>query len=185
MRATHIYLAKIRPFHLAVPVNSVPKARNFYGGLLQCVEGRRDGNVWQDYNFFGHQLVVHHVGPNYNGADFFNDVDNDAVPVPHFGVCLTIPQFRTLEKRLKAYNAISTKSGRAKFLRSSRVANKSDPIEWVSPIKFMVEPHLRFEGMPGAQYTMFFKDPSGNNLEFKAMLKDRNLFAKYDVAKTK
>ena len=49
-------------------------------------------------------------------------------------------------------------------------------------VEFIIEPHLRFQGMPGEQYTMFFKDPSGNNLEFKAMTRPQNLFAKYNVA---
>lgn len=86
------------------------------------------------------------------GADWFNPVDGDEVPVPHFGVVLTTEEFHALAARLKAVN-----------------------------VKFIIEPHLRFEGQPGEQYTMFFKDPSGNNLEFKAMAKPENLFAKYNV----
>ena len=72
--------------------------------------------------------------------------------MPHAGLALTVEQFHALADRLK--NA---------------------------GVKFIIEPHLRFQGMPGEQYTMFFKDPSGNNLEFKAMTKPENLFAKYNV----
>lgn len=82
----------------------------------------------------------------------YADVDKDMVPVPHFGVCLTVPQFKTLADHLRA-----------------------------NAVKFLVEPHLRFEGKPGEQWTMFFKDPSNNNLEFKAMSNPKNLFAKYYV----
>ena len=74
------------------------------------------------------------------------------VPVPHFGVALQIDEFHELSARLK---------------------NAS--------IKFIIEPHRRFEGQPGDQWTMFFKDPSGNNLEFKSMMKPENLFARYDI----
>jgi len=74
------------------------------------------------------------------------------VPVPHFGVCLTVPQFHTLAERLKQQQ-----------------------------VQFIIAPHIRFEGQPGEQWTMFFKDPSGNNLEFKAMTNPNNLFAKYYV----
>ena len=145
----------LRPFHLAIPTHSVPRCREFYGKLLGCTEGRRDGDRWQDYNFFGHQLVCHFVGDKYTAPDFHNPVDDKEVPVPHFGVCITPKQFHSLAARLKKHP---------------------------KHIKFIVEPYLRFKGMPGAQYTMFFKDPSGNNLEFKAMLVEENLFAKYDVA---
>lgn len=72
------------------------------------------------------------------------------MPVPHFGVALTVDEFHALSKRVQGLN-----------------------------IKFVVEPHLRFVGRKGEQWTMFFKDPSGNNLEFKAMTTSENLFAKY------
>jgi extradiol dioxygenase family protein len=76
----------------------------------------------------------------------------DEVPVPHAGLALTLKEFHDLAERLKEHG-----------------------------IEFIIEPHLRFEGQPGEQYTMFFKDPSGNNLEFKAVTKVDNLFAKYNV----
>jgi extradiol dioxygenase family protein len=146
----------IAPFHLAIPVHSVPEARDFYGGVLGCAEGRRDGDRWQDYNFFGHQLVCHFTTPTFKAQDYFNPVDTKNVPVPHFGLCLTVAEFRKLADRLER-----------------RVGDGK--INWV------IRPVLRFEGMPGEQWTMFFKDPSNNNIEFKAMTTAANLFAKYDV----
>lgn len=72
--------------------------------------------------------------------------------MPHAGLALTVDQWHELAQRLRDHG-----------------------------VEFIIEPHLRFEGQPGEQYTMFFKDPSGNNLEFKAMTKVENLFAKYNV----
>ena len=88
----------------------------------------------------------------YKGLKLYNNVDADMVPVPHFGCCLSVADFQALAAKLKAAN-----------------------------VKFMVEPHVRFVGKPGEQWTMFFEDPSGNNLEFKAMANPDNLFAKYYV----
>lgn len=79
-------------------------------------------------------------------------MDGDDVPVPHFGLALSVPQFKELVVRLRNNGII-----------------------------FIVEPHKRFVGQPGEQWTMFFKDPSGNNLEFKAMTTPENLFTKYNV----
>lgn len=81
-----------------------------------------------------------------------NPVDGDEVPVPHAGLALTVEQFHELAERVRE-----------------------------AGVKFIIEPHLRFKDAPGEQWTMFFKDPSGNNLEFKAMTKMENLFAKYNV----
>lgn len=83
-------------------------------------EGRRADDKWQDYSLNGHQIVCHYVGDNYRCQDFVNPVDGDEVPVPHFGVVLTEPLFHELSERLKAHN-----------------------------IKFIIEPHKRFLGMPG------------------------------------
>jgi len=142
------------PFHLAIPVNSMKEARSFYGGIMALAEGRRSEDKWQDYSLFGHQLVCHYVGDDYRCADYFNPVDGDEVPVPHFGaVCETQEQFDTLAQRLR--NA---------------------------DVMFIIPPTLRFKGMPGEQWTMFFKDPSNNNLEFKFVTHPENLFAKYNVA---
>jgi len=138
----------LSPFHLAIPVHDLQLAKEFYGGILGFKEGR-SSTKWQDYNFFGNQVVCHWVGENYRGADYFNPVDGDEVPVAHFGACLTREQFDSLAERLKS-----------------------------SGIKFVIEPHLRFHGQRGEQMTMFFKDPSNNNLEFKAMTNPDFLFEK-------
>jgi len=106
---------------------------------------------------YGHQIVTHLVGADYRGRDFYNPVDRDYVPVPHFGVCLTVDQFHELAAKLRA----------------------------IPEIKFVIEPHLRFQGQPGEQWTLFFKDPSNNSLEFKAMTNPANLFAKYTVIESK
>ena len=119
-------------------------------------EGRRSENKWQDYSLFGHQIVCHFVGEQYRCPDFYNPVDGDEVPVPHFGCVLTETQFFELRDRLLAQN-----------------------------IQFIVQPHKRFIGQPGEQWTMFFKDPSGNNLEFKSMTNPNYLFAKYNVQDNK
>lgn len=95
--------------------------------------------------------IVAHLVPGWSAASHENAVDGDAVPVPHMGVCLPIDEFHALAERLQG------------------------------KVTFIIEPHLRFKGMPGEQWTMFFKDPSGNSLEFKAMTNPGNLFAKYRV----
>ena len=136
----------LRPFHLAVPVNSLKEAREFYGGILQLSEGR-SSERWIDYDMMGHQFVVH-LDETYQAQCAHNPVDGHAVPTPHFGVVLTLEDWEALAERLRAAN-----------------------------VAFIIEPTIRFRGQPGEQATMFFKDPSGNALEFKA-LKDLNaLFA--------
>jgi extradiol dioxygenase family protein len=120
---------------------------------LGLKEGRRSEDKWQDYSLYGHQIVCHFVGENYRCIDYYNPVDGDEVPVPHFGAVLTEQQFMELWEKLKEHG-----------------------------ITFIVQPHKRFVGQPGEQWTMFFKDPSGNNLEFKSMAQPQNLFAKYNVS---
>uniref|UniRef100_A0A7S0UNN6 VOC domain-containing protein n=1 Tax=Polytomella parva TaxID=51329 RepID=A0A7S0UNN6_9CHLO len=142
--------AAITPFHLAFPVRDVEEARQFYTTILGCTEGR-SAATWVDFNLYGHQIVAHLVR-GFNAESHCNQVDGDAVPVPHFGLVLSVSQFHDLAARFKQHN-----------------------------VKFVIEPHLRFEGKPGEQWTMFFKDPSGNALEFKAMTNPNNLFAKYYV----
>lgn len=140
------------PFHLAVPVHCMTSARSFYGDILGLVEGRRAGDKWQDYSLFGHQIVCHYVGEDYRCLDYYNPVDGDEVPVAHFGAVLSLDEFNNMARSLKENNT-----------------------------KFIIEPTLRFEGQPGEQWTMFFKDPSGNNLEFKHLTHPENLYARYDV----
>ena len=133
-------------FHLAIPVRDLPSARAFYGTTLGFPEGRSDER-WTDFDMYGHQLVVHEVdGAGRVAAT--NPVDGDDVPVPHFGVLLTIEEWHSLASRL----------GRA-------------------GVEFVIEPHVRFAGQPGEHHTMFFLDPSGNALEFKAFADDEQVFA--------
>ena len=130
------------PFHLAIPVNDLEKSRNFYKNILGCEEGR-SSNHWVDFNFFGHQLVIHFKEKESDNTKT-NPVDGKDVPIPHFGVILEWNDFHDFSKKL---------------------------IE--KKINFIIEPYIRFEGLPGEQATMFFKDPCGNALEFKSF-KDLN-----------
>ncbi|MDN7125601.1 VOC family protein [Pseudidiomarina sp. 1APP75-32.1] len=136
----------VRPFHLAIPVDNIARAREFYGDVLGCSEGR-SAEEWVDWDFYGHQLVTH-LAPEQTGVAHHNPVDGHAVPVPHFGVVLTMENWREL---------------------ADRVAAKG--------IQFVIEPHVRFAGKPGEQATMFFYDYSGNALEFKAFKDLSQLFA--------
>ena len=138
----------LQPFHLAVPVNDLAEARRFYGGLLGCAEGRSSPD-WVDFDFFGHQLVAH---VDHSGAPrlpVYNAVDGKDVPVPHFGVVLEWDHWHQLADKLRG-----------------------------AGIKFGIEPGIRFKGQVGEQATMFFQDPSGNALEFKAFRDVGQLFAK-------
>ena len=137
----------IQPFHLAIPVQDLEKCRTFYRDILNCEEGRSSEH-WVDFNFFGHQLVIHQKD-GFNPERISNPVDGHDVPVPHFGVVLTMAQFDALAARLREHK-----------------------------IKFELEPVIRFKGMVGEQATMFFLDPSGNALEFKAFEGQSQLFAK-------
>lgn len=134
------------PFHLAIPVSNLKKAREFYSIALGFVEGRSSSD-WVDYNFFGHQLVIHKTSNRI--INNHNDVDGQSIPVPHFGVILNMNVWINFKERLMSQN-----------------------------IKFVVEPHIRFENTAGEQATMFFLDPCGNALEFKAFHDINNLFKK-------
>ncbi|MFD2518098.1 VOC family protein [Salinimicrobium flavum] len=138
----------IQPFHLAIPVDDLEKARTFYRDTLGCREGRSSDH-WVDFNFFGHQLVIHYKEPAGEKPVASNPVDGKDVPIPHFGVVLEWEAFHELA------NQLETKQ-----------------------ISFVIEPYIRFEGKVGEQATMFFKDPSGNALEFKAFRNMDQLFAK-------
>ena len=142
-------MTDLRPFHIAFPVDDLAAARQFYGGLLGCPEGR-SSEQWIDFNLFGHQIVAHHK-PAEAAADpaHSNPVDGHAVPIPHFGVVLTQSDWKELAERVKA-----------------------------AGVRFVIEPYTRFEGEVGEQSTMFFLDPSGNALEFKAFADLDQLFAK-------
>ncbi len=134
----------LRPFHLAIPVDNIEVAKEFYGLKLGFSEGRSDDH-WVDFNFFGHQLVCHIGEPN----TFSNEVDGKDVPIPHFGIVLGWEDFDIFSKKIKSNN-----------------------------IDFIIDPYLRFEGLPGEQKTMFFKDPFGNALEFKSFKDDDDIFKK-------
>ena len=136
-----------RPFHLAFPVHDLAAARAFYGGMLGCTEGR-SSDAWVDFDLYGHQIVAH-LDPAAKPVAVSNPVDGHDVPVPHFGVVLTMDAWRALSDRLKAAGT-----------------------------RFGIEPHIRFVGQPGEQATMFFCDPSGNALEFKAFADDAMVFAR-------
>ncbi|MEL6899156.1 MAG: VOC family protein [Planctomycetota bacterium] len=145
---------ELTPFHLAFPVHDLGAARYFYGELLGCPEGR-SSDRWIDYDFFGHQIVAHqtedataHTDAD-SGSDTSNPVDGHDVPVPHFGVVLSWDAWHALADRLRSAN-----------------------------ITFVIAPYIRFEGQIGEQATMFFKDPSGNALEFKSFRDPSQLFAK-------
>jgi extradiol dioxygenase family protein len=136
----------LAPFHLAIPVDDIEAARRFYGGVLGLSEGRSD-TKWIDWNFRGHQVVTHQVdrAPEHAGA---NPVDGHQVPVPHFGLVLSVDEFTDLAARLRSAGT-----------------------------NFVIEPYVRFAGEPGEQWTMFLLDPAGNALEFKAFADIDQLFA--------
>lgn len=134
-------------FHLAFPVHDLAAARDFYGGVLGCPEGR-SSDTWIDFYLFGHQVVAH-LQPGRAGVETSNPVDGRDVPVPHFGVILSPAQFDTLAERVRR-----------------------------AGVPFVIEPYVRFRGQPGEQHTMFFLDPSGNALEFKAFADPSRIFEK-------
>ncbi len=134
-------------FHLAFPVRDLSEARAFYGTLLGCPEGR-SSDEWVDFDFFGHQIVAH-LSADSVSDKAHNEVDGEQVPVRHFGVILTMKEWRTLADRLKQSN-----------------------------VDFVIAPDIRFEGLPGEQATFFICDPSGNALEFKAFDDESRIFAR-------
>ena len=88
-----------QPFHLAIPVHDLAAAREFYGGLFGCAEGR-SSDEWVDFDFFGHQVVAH-LDPTKRRHVHHNDVDGKDVPVPHFGVVLEWGAWQSLAERLR------------------------------------------------------------------------------------
>ncbi len=107
----------------------------------------RSSPDWVDFDFFGHQIVAHKVAAQAM-SDVTSLVDGDNVPVRHFGVVMALPEWEALATKLKA-----------------------------AAVAFVIEPHIRFKGLPGEQATMFFLDPFGNALEFKAFANPDQLFA--------
>lgn len=138
----------LSPFHLAIPVHDLPAARRFYGQVLGLAEGRSSGQ-WVDFDFFGHQLVIHeHPRTASQERAHTNPVDGHDVPVPHFGVVLPWDDWHMLADRLRTHG-----------------------------VRFVIAPHIRFKGQVGEQATLFFHDPCGNALEFKAFKDPGQLFA--------
>ena len=141
---------KLNPFHIAIPVRDVAESRLFYSTVLECAEGRSD-TTWVDFNLYGHQFVCHlnpNIGKDSKLDSHYNPVDGHGVPVPHYGVVLEMDQWEALAEKLKKHG-----------------------------IEFIIEPCVRFKGEPGERATMFFLDPSGNALEFKAFQDMSQLFA--------
>ena len=132
-------------FHLAMPVDDLDAAREFYGNVLGCSQGRSD-TTWVDWNLRGHQVVTH-LAPSGTGR-IHNPVDGHDVPVPHFGLILSINEFHQLADRLRR-----------------------------AETTFVIEPYVRFAGETGEQWTMFLYDPAGNALEFQAFADDAQIFA--------
>jgi extradiol dioxygenase family protein len=142
-------MSTLTPFHIAFPVDDLSAAREFYGRVLGCAEGR-SSEQWIDFDLYGHQIVAHLQPKSTDAIDAHrNPVDGHEVPVPHFGVVLDMADWHTLAERLKAAGT-----------------------------RFVIEPYIRFKGQTGEQATMFFHDPAGNALEFKAFADRSQLFAK-------
>ena len=131
------------PFHLAIGVSNLEKARQFYGDLLGAKEGR-SSSLWVDFHFFGHQLTCHLIQNKETGFVYSNPVNNKEVPIPHFGVILSVQKFQRLENKLKRHNIV-----------------------------FIIEPQIRLKNQPGEQKTMFFKDPFGYFIELKTFTKEK------------
>ncbi len=132
-------------FHLAMPVDDLDEARRFYGHTLGCPQGR-SAPTWVDWDLRGHQVVTH-LAPS-RADRILNPVDGHDVPVPHFGLILSIAEFHELADRLRTAGTM-----------------------------FVIEPYVRFAGETGEQWTMFFYDPAGNALEFKAFADETQIFA--------
>jgi extradiol dioxygenase family protein len=133
-----------------MPVHDLAAARQFYGDVLGCPEGR-SAPTWVDFDLYGHQFVAHLDERLNSGAvdHLKNPVDGHDVPVPHFGVLLEPDDWTTLAARLDD-----------------------------AGVDFVIEPHTRFAGEVGEQSTMFLLDPSGNALEFKSFADDSQVFAR-------
>ncbi|RED18136.1 VOC family protein [Pontivivens insulae] len=132
-------------FHLAYHVTDLEVARQFYGSVLGCAEGRST-ETWVDFDFFGHQVSLH-LGTPFETTNT-GKVGAHMVPMPHLGVVLSLSDWQELRARLEAAGT-----------------------DWV------LAPTVRFEGEPGEQWTMFFRDPSGNPIEIKGYADTSGIFA--------
>ncbi|PWK50762.1 VOC family protein [Pleionea mediterranea] len=143
-------MSQVNPFHVAVPVHDLAECKTFYTELLDCKVGR-ESDHWIDLDLMGHQFVLH-LDPSLDPKtvkQHCNPVNGKQVPVPHYGVILTLEHWKSLAEHLRQHK-----------------------------IDFIIEPYIRFEGQPGEQATMFFMDPAGNALEFKAFADFSQIFAK-------
>jgi extradiol dioxygenase family protein len=123
-------------------------AARAFYGKLLGCPEGRSADTWIDFDLYGHQIVAH-LSPGGTRAAAHSQVDGKQVPVPHFGVILGMADWETLAARLRAAGT-----------------------------RFVIEPYVRFKGQVGEQATMFFLDPSGNALEFKAFADPSQVFAK-------
>ena len=135
----------LRPFHLAFPITNIDKTIKWYTLILGCTIGRQD-KKWIDFNFFGHQISGHLIDKN-DSKNHTNHVDGHNVPARHFGIILTLDQWKSLSENLISNN-----------------------------IEFIIKPNIRFIGQKGEQSTFFIEDPNGNILEFKAFKNDNMIF---------
>lgn len=133
-------------FHVAFPVHDLQAARRFYGELLDCPEGR-SAPEWVDFDFYGHQIVAQ-LSDECTAVPA-NEVDGEDVPVRHFGLILSMPEWQALTQKLVA-----------------------------AGVHFLIKPQIRFAGQTGEQATCFFRDPSGNAIELKAFADESRIFAK-------
>lgn len=124
------------------------EAARHFYGTVLGCPEGRSSDQWIDFDLFGHQIVAHYKAPSGDKVHS-NPVDGHDVPVPHFGVVLTQSQWKQLAERVRA-----------------------------AGVRFVIEPYTRFEGQTGEQSTMFFLDPAGNALEFKAFADLSQMFAK-------
>jgi|TARA_B110000495_G_scaffold58706_1_gene49755 extradiol dioxygenase family protein len=137
-------MEKLNPFHLAIPVTDIEESKRFYHNLLGAKIGRFS-DTWIDFDFFGHQLVCH-LSPA-SISEISNPVDQEDVPVPHYGVVLDWKKFKAIIKQLEE-----------------------------KKINFIIKPTIRFKGEVGEQAIAFLRDPSGNAIEFKSFRNMDNLF---------
>jgi len=137
-------MEKLNPFHLAIPVTDIEESKRFYHNLLGAKIGRFS-DTWIDFDFFGHQLVCH-LSPA-SISEISNPVDQEDVPIPHYGVVLDWNEFEKIIKQLEE-----------------------------KKINFIIKPTIRFKGEVGEQAIAFLRDPSGNAIEFKSFRNMDNLF---------
>ena len=132
-------------FHLAFHVTDLNIARDFYVRALGCVEGRST-DTWVDFDCFGHQLSLH-LGEPFK-TTLTGLVDGVKVPMPHFGLCLALPDWQAMAQRLDA-----------------------------AKVAYVLPPHIRYAGQAGEQGTLFILDPFGNPIEIKGFKDFSGVFA--------